>query len=135
VLVWLGDGIDPVPEGKLLQVRTTWSGAVTAYEWSNRALIFDQTLPAGRYAIIGAHGYSDNLLAYRFVIPGLWQRPGGVGVGDPYAPAPSRFRRGKAGLWGEFEHNLPPTVDILAAGADASGIIHLDLVQVRAGPA
>jgi len=135
VLVWLGDGIDPVPAGKLLQVRTTWSTTLTAYAWTNASLTFDQTLPAGRYAIIGAHAYSDNLLGYRFVIPGLWQRPGGVGVGDQYAPTPSRFRRGKAGSWGEFEHNLPPTVDLLAAAADTSGVIYLDLVQVRAGPA
>jgi len=135
VLVWLGDEIEPAPEGRLIVVRATASKTLTPYVWTNAALTFSQSLPAGRYAIVGFRAQSTNLIAARLVIPALWHRPGTVAVGSPYAPDVPRFRFGRAGNWGEFEHNLPPTVDFLAAAADTSQVVHLDLIQVRAGAA
>jgi len=135
VLIWLGDEIEPAPEGRILTVRATASKTLSAYAWTNAALTFTQSLPAGRYAIVGLRAYSANLLAARLVIPGVWHRPGCVGIASAYAPDVPRFRYGAAGNWGEFEHNLPPTVDFLATAADTSQVVHLDLVQVRAGAA
>jgi hypothetical protein len=135
VLIWFGDKIDPVPAGRLIHVRCTSSTTLTAYAWTNGSLTFSQSLPAGRYAIIGARAYSAGLIAFRLVIPGIWQRPGAIGVANQYAASVSRFRVGGAGSWGEFEHNLPPTVDFLSVSADTSEVVHLDLIQVRAGAA
>jgi hypothetical protein len=41
-----------------------------------------------------------------------------------------RFRYGKAGPWGTFKHNTPPTVDFLSNSADSAQVGHLDLLKV-----
>lgn len=133
VLVWLGSGIDPVPAGQMFTVRCTNADTLDVYEWTNGALTFTQALPAGRYALVGASAKSAGLIAFRMVFPGGNWRPGQIGcdaVGDECLV---RFRYGNAGSWGEFEHDLPPTVDFLSVSADSAQIVHLDLVQVRAG--
>jgi len=134
VFVWLGNGMEPVPAGQMFTVRCTNADTLTAYEWTNGALTFTQTLPAGRYAVVGGRGLSTGLCGFRLVFPGAqsW-RPGGIGVdaaGDQDIP---RFRYGRGGSWGEFEHDLPPTVDFWSVSADSSQVVLLDLIQVRAG--
>jgi hypothetical protein len=34
------------------------------------------------------------------------------------------------GVWGEFAHTAPPTVDFLSVSADTSEVVHLDLIKV-----
>jgi len=130
MLVWLSDGpVTPVT-GRFTTVLATWSKTVTKYEWTNVALTFTQTLPAGRYQIVGARGESPSLIAFRFVIPGYAWRPGAIGFDSVGDIEPLCFRRGRIGVWGEFDHDAPPTVDLLCALADTSGKIWLDLLKI-----
>lgn len=133
VFVWLGNGIEPVPAGQMFTVQCTNTSTLTAYTWTNGALTFSQTLPAGRYALVGARARSAGLCAFRFVFPGGTWRPGAIGVDDLGDQDIPRFRYGKGGLWGEFEHDLPPTIDFWSVSADTSQVIHLDLIQIREG--
>lgn len=130
VLVLLGDGpIEPVT-GDLHTVRVTGATTLVANAWTNGALTFDQTLPAGRYQLVGARMRSTNLQAFRFVFIGGTWRPGSIGnalVSDLDIPGQ---RGGGWGVWGEFEHNTPPTVDFLANGADTAEAGELDLIKV-----
>jgi len=135
-LAWLGDVIAPVPAGKLFTVRAEETvTALTADVWNNRSLTFEQTLPAGRYACIGARAQSAGLRAFRFCPVGAYHRPGAIGFDANGDIEPNRFRRGRAGVWFEFEHDQPPTVDLLSLSADTDVKLWLDLIQIRAGRA
>jgi hypothetical protein len=130
VLAWLSDGkIEPVP-GEVFTVRASASASLTAYGWTNDALTFRQTLPAGRYAVVGMRAQSDGLIAARLVFPGLAWRPGVIGT-DVLSDADiARFRAGGAGVLGTFDSTSPPTVDFLSASADSSEVVFLDLVKI-----
>lgn len=129
-LVWLGDGpITPVT-GEIFTVKATASATLTAYAWSNAAITFEQTLPRGRYQIVGMKAKSAGLVAARLVIPGYAWRPGCLGC-DAYSDVERQeFRRGEFGAWGEFDHDLPPTVDFLSVSADTAEEIWFDLIKI-----
>jgi len=130
VLVWLSDGAITPITGDFLTVRATGATTLTAYKWTNVAITFDQTLPAGRYAVVGFRYQSPNAIAARLVFPGYAWRPGCIGYDADEEDALPIFRNGRLGIWGEFEHNTPPTVDCLARGADTSQIFYFDLLKV-----
>jgi len=129
VLVWLCDGATaPITGAEIFTIRATNTSTLTAYAWTNGALTFNDTLPAGDYALVGARGSSAGLIAFRFVFSQYAWRPGAIGmdsVGEVGAPI---FRFGKLGEWGQFSHNTPPTVDFLSLSADTSQIVDLDLI-------
>lgn len=128
-LVWFSDGpISPVT-GKIQTVRATGSATLTANAWTNVALTFSQTLPAGDYQIVGMRAQSAGCQAARIVSPGGGWRPGVIGFdadGDLDAP---RFRMGQCGVMAEFAHDAPPTVDFLSISADTSEVVHFDLIK------
>ena len=130
VLVWIGDKIDPAPAGPMRTVRCTNGSTLGAGAWTNGALTFTQSLPAGKYAVVGMMAWSAGLLAARLVPPGAYHRPGCLGgdlLGDI---APDRFRYGRAGKWCQFDTDAPPTVDFLSVSADTAQEVYLDVVQL-----
>jgi len=129
-LAWLSDGpIAPVT-GIMRTVRTTCAITLTAYAWSNGALTFDQTLPAGRYQIVGMRAESTGLIAARLVTPASPWRPGVIGFDAESDVEPDRFRYGRCGVFSEFDHDAPPTVDFLSVSADTAETVHLDLIKI-----
>lgn len=133
VLVWLCDGIPTPRMGGIRTVRATMTGITATYAWTNQAITLSQTLPSGRYALVGAVAKANNLIASRFVFVGGSWRPGMLGKGNLSDKRPSIFRRGQLGVWGEFEFDQLPTVDLLASGATGAVELYLDLLQIRAG--
>jgi len=133
VVVWFIDALEPVPDGPMFTVRCTNASTLGAYAWTNGALTFTQSLPAGRYALVGARARSAGLIAFRFVVPGGTWRPGGIGCDLCGDGEVGRFRYGQAGVWCEFEHDLPPTADFFSVSADTAQVVHLDLIQIREG--
>lgn len=131
---WLGDAVVAAPAGRLFTILATETiTALTVDVWNNRSFTFDQTLPAGRYACVGARAQAAGLRAFRFVPVGEYARPGALGFDGDGDIEPSRFRYGKAGVWFEFEHDQPPTIDLMSLSADTALEIWMDLIQVRAG--
>jgi hypothetical protein len=104
--------------------------------WVNGAITFLQTLSAGRYAIVGMRAQASNAVAARLVFQEVSHRPGVLAVAADGYPDIKALRYGGFGVFGEFEHDVPPTVDILAnASAPVSLELNFDLIQVRAGAA
>jgi len=130
-LIWLAEGpVEPVTL-PYRTVRATSTTTLTAYEWTNGAITFDQTLPAGKYAVIGMRAESAGLIAARLVFPGYPWRPGCIGLDAAADIDPLRFRFGNMGVWGEFTHDSPPTVDFLSVSADTSETVYLDIVKIE----
>jgi len=130
MLAWLSDGpITPI-RGEVRTVRATSTVTLTPYSWTNGSLTFTQTLPAGRYQIVGARARSTGLWAFRFVVPGYPWRPGAIGFDAESDIGPNRFRYGNAGVWCEFDHDAPPTVDFLSRSADTSQVLYIDIIKI-----
>ncbi|MEM2567258.1 MAG: hypothetical protein QXH20_02150 [Candidatus Bathyarchaeia archaeon] len=129
-VVFIGDGPQTPVTGDIYTVKATGSGTIKAMSWSNVSLSFTDTIPAGRYQLVGASIADDNMVAIRFVFVGQSWRPGVLGRSAFSAPEHNIFRHGRIGVLGEFPHDQPPTVDVLA-GVDMSSItVFLDLIKV-----
>jgi len=130
-LAWLADkNIEPIA-GDIRSVRVTNTSTLTANAWTNGALTFDQSLPAGKYAIVGGRFISTGLQAWRLVFVGYTWRPGAIGYDTASEVEHSAFRYGGMGIWGTFNHNTPPTVDYLSNSADTSQTGVLDLIKIE----
>lgn len=134
-LVWIGPGPSKVDTRPPFTIRATSATTCVANTWTNGALTFDQTLPAGRYDVVGMRARSTNLIAARLVFVGGTYRPGCVGYAATTSLDYDKFRSGNLGVWGTFAHNAPPTVDFLANAADSSETVELDLVYLGPGGA
>lgn len=130
VFVMLSDGAIAPISGEMMTVRVTGATTLAPNTWVNGSLTFDQVLPVGRYAIVGATFRSAQLFAFRFVLQGVANRPGSIGTrAEGEAPLPfNRF--GKLGVWGEFHSTTPPTVDYFSGAADTSQVGVLDLIKI-----
>lgn len=133
VLAWLADGV-PIPRyGDIRTIKATMTGITATYAWTNQAMTLSQTLPAGKYALVGARAIGTTLIAGRFVFIGMPWRPGFPGCATLVEAKNPIFRRGNLGVWGEFEFDQIPSLDLLASGATGAIELYLDLIQVRAG--
>ncbi len=131
-IILLSDGkLGPIPSGQITTIRATNTTTLVANVWKNGALTFAQTLPAGRYAIVGMRAQSTTLIAARLVFTGYSWRPGVIGCATDAIDLPAMFRMGGLGVFGEFEHNTPPSVDFLASAGDTSQVVHLDIIKIR----
>ena len=134
VLVWLMDKIEALPGGEIFCTEGTVTVTGVTASWVNGAITFTQTLPAGRYALVGMRGEDAAVVAYRCVFPDISVRPGIIGASSIATPDLPLFRNGRLGSWGEFEHDSPPSLDILCnADGSVTPEIYMDLIQVRAG--
>ncbi len=128
-LVWFGDGPQqPVP-GNIFSVRATSALTLAAGTWVNGTLTFGQTLPLGRYTVVGMRARGTNLVAARLVFVGGAFRPGVPAINAVADLDPMVFRYGRHGAFGVFHSNTPPTVDALGVTDSAQNYI-FDLLQV-----
>jgi len=132
IVVCLGDAIPSPVTGEIWTVRATYA-SLTPEEgkWINGELTFDETLPVGKYQIVGASIWHGSGLAFRFSPVGAMNRPGGLTGGGVGAIEPWWQRLGHMGVWCEFHSSTPPSVDVLASNTTASsGSMEIDLIKV-----
>lgn len=142
VFVNLSDGtITPVPAGRFFTVHGTGSTTLTSGAFTSVALTFDQAIPRGLYAVVGARAYSAHALYFRLApaMEPLW-RPGGIAV-QAYDQMDPPGQRGFIydgqvvapwGQWMTFFQNVPPQLDMFATSGDTAEEVWLDLIQVSA---
>lgn len=128
-VIWLADGPQQETPGNIFTVRATAAIAQTTTTWVNGNLTFATTLPAGRYAVVGLRVRSTDAVAGRLVFPEQFNRPGVLAVNAIGEEDPYWTRYGRMGVFGEFPHTNPPTLDILG-GAAAAQVALLDLVRI-----
>jgi hypothetical protein len=130
---------NPATPGRFFQAHWTAAATVTAGAWTRVQPTFDQALPAGYYAVVGARVLSATALFFRLypAMGPIW-RPGGVAVQaydqlDPpnqrYLPAYCGTPHGW-GAWLSFYQNVPPGIELFCTGADTAEEGWFDLVYV-----
>jgi len=131
VIVWLADGpIVPVTGAVIVPLRCTSAITCVPGAWTNGQLVFAQDLPAGAYQVVGFRAMGATVVAARLVFRGGAVRPGTLGTDIETDLEHPMFRFGGLGVWGEFDVNTPPTVDVLANDADTAQEYILDLIRV-----
>lgn len=126
----LSDGPQQAVQGQLFTVRATATIAQNTVAWVNGNLTFNQSLPAGRYAVVGMRARSADAVAARLVFPEQMARPGVPVINAIADLDPWHFRFGRMGVFGEFPHTNPPTLDVIG-GAAAAQTIMLDLIRTK----
>ena len=131
VLIMMSDGAIAPETGNIFHARATAAATEAAGKWVLSELTFEDVLPEGRYAIVGARCVcSGNGIAFRFVPVGEVNRPGGWCVNSVNALDPPYQRNGGLGVWLEFDALTPPSVEILAsASGGTSQELILDLIR------
>lgn len=130
---------NPMTPGRFFSAHWTAAVTLTAGAWTLVQPTFDQALPAGYYALLGARVFSASALFFRLypAMGPIW-RPGGVAVQayDQVDPANQRFLPLFAGVsegwgvWLSFFQNVPPQVEVFATAADTAQEGFFDLVYV-----
>jgi len=131
VIAFLSDGpISPVT-GEVMTVGVSATITSVVGQWVGGSLTFSQTLPRGRYALVGASFYETDCLAVRFVPIGESHRPGVIGRASVSTIDNPLFRYGKMGSFFEFDSLTPPSIEILHAAAASQSINgYVDLIRV-----
>lgn len=128
VLIWASGAMPATPVGAARRVLGTSAITLTTSSWVSGALTFSQSLPTGRYDIVGMSAQGANLLGARLIFSGQTWRPGVLAQQAAGEYDHEWFSAGNFGTFGSFDSWAPPTVQCLGYGAGASQSIYLDLV-------
>lgn len=130
-IVGLSDApLSPV-RGEIWTVKATATIPMVEGEWGNSEIAFEQTLPVGKYQIVGALCSAEEASAFRFVPIGSMYRPGGPALIHNQLDMPSMFRKGGMGVWCEFDSVTPPSVDALGlTEGDEAVVLYLDIIKI-----
>lgn len=129
--LWMHDGNMNFNPGSIITAHATAAITGTANIWNAGTFAFDQTLPAGRYQVIGMDIVGTRVVAARLIFPAGNKRPGCMGRTALTVLPNVIFRAGRLGAWGEFTNTAPPSLEILpTGGAGVTQSLFLDLVKV-----
>jgi len=124
------DSMIPMPRGDVYTLRATSVGPAVANVWTQIALTFQDTLPQGIFAVVGGWFFSAAAVAFRLIFEDQVQRPGGIGSNSLENAAHPMFRMGGLGIWGRFNSNRMPNMEVLCNAADAVFEVYLDIIRV-----
>lgn len=121
----------PTPAGRIYTLRGTATATLTANAWTALGTItWQNTLPTGTYAVVGAAALSAGGQAFRLIMDGQFYRPGGLAATTVGTRTDRLFRMGGLGVWGTFHNYAMPLVEMLSSSADTSETVFLDLVKI-----
>lgn len=130
VFTFLSDGAIAPVSGEIHTVRFTATNVTDEYTWADSTLTFDQTLPVGRYQIVGMEIYGKNLIFARLVPVGSFWRPGIPGSTATSTEEMTAFRNGNFGVFCEFDQLTPPSLELFAS-ADTDDVVgFMDLIKL-----
>ena len=126
----LGVGLQPAPQGDYYPLRGTATTAATANAWTQLTVTWQDTLPAGTYAVVGLEHQSANGQAARLIFQNQQFRPGSLSVTSLANRQNHALAHRKMGVFGTFIQTAMPLVEVLCNGADAIHEIYMDIIRV-----
>lgn len=125
--LWLSFGNQAPQQLPTYRLRGTATITAAAGVWASGTMTMDQTLPAGRYAVVGMDCVGTNLHFARLVFPGSVFRPGVVGRNAVSGIKNPVFEPGQLGVFGEFDSINLPNLEVMCMGACTAQEVFLDL--------
>lgn len=121
----------PQPAGQVLTIRGTAAATLVINAWTQLGTItWQNQLPTGVYAIVGAEAFSAGGKAFRITCENQIPRPGGLATLLETNRTSPLFRMGALGEWGRFRNYAMPTFEMISASADTAEVVYMDLVKV-----
>lgn len=119
----------PVPQGDLYTLHGTSTTAAVAGAWSQVAIVWDQTIPAGTYTVIASQHQSTNAIAHRWFFKNQILRPGFLSVGALTNITDPSYYYGGWGVLGTFNTTAYPALEVYANGADAAHDVTMTMIK------
>jgi hypothetical protein len=129
-LLWLQDRMVSSPGQAEYRIRYTAAIAGVTGQWASGTMTPDQTLPNGRYAVIGMDAIGTNLVGARLIFAGGGPRPGCLGRNAVNGIYNTLFTSGALGVYGTFDSLAQPNLEVFVSGANAVQEIYLDLIRI-----
>ena len=129
-LAFIGDQFRPAPAGQVLTMRGTSTTAAVSNAWTTLTVTWPDSLPNGRYAIVGFKHFCTNAIAARLIIDGQDWRPGCLSIGTVTDKPSEISMNGGLGEVGRFEQTAMPQVEVLVNGTDADSEVFVQIVRV-----
>lgn len=122
--------LSPAPAGDTYNLRGTATTAAVANTWTTLAMTWVDVLPMGTYLVIGGEHISATGKAFRLIFEEQSDRPGGVSMSDTENFTHQMFRNGGLGVWGRFNANRMPTIQVLCNTTDNAHEVYLDIIRI-----
>ena len=130
-VIFLGDGPVVPVIGAMRTVRATAAIVGTEAAWVSGSLTFSEDLPAGIYQVVGARCEANDPGAFRLIFVSGGPRPGSLSAASDSSGDVHGARYGMWGIWGQFDTNQPPTLEILSlAGPGSAQVLYLDILRI-----
>ena len=132
VLVMLSDGVQAPVNGQIFTINATVTLALVAGAWAYSGITLPESLPVGRYSVVGAKVIAAAAVGFRFVPVGGENAPGGVCAALVNSKDPYNQRFGRLGEWLQFDSVTPPGVEIISSAAAGSAAydVMIDVIQL-----
>lgn len=132
---WIHDGQFNVTQGDIYPVRFTASITGATGSWQRGNIAFTESLPAGRYDVLGLDLVGTGFLLGRLRFQNYVMLPGVIVRPDLNDTIRDVFRNGRMGSFGQFENTAQPTLELfsnVASGTAVTGV--MDLVRIGGAP-
>lgn len=131
-LAFLGvsTGMVPTPAGNIFTIRGTSTTASVALTWTTLTTTWADTLPDGRYAVVGLEAIGATQAAARLIFEEQVWRPGCLGATAVGNQSDSLFRKGRLGVWGAFNNYAFPQVQVLNTAAVSVHTVYMDIMRI-----
>lgn len=123
-------GMQQAPVGNVYTMRGVSTTASVALTWTTLTTTWADTLPDGRYAVVGLYVRGATNAAARIIFEEQQWRPGCLTVAAIGSRSSSMFRKGRLGTWGLFNSWAFPQIQVLNTAAVSDFNMYLDLVRV-----
>lgn len=122
--------IPPAPSGTVYTMRGVGAGVLISGVWNNVPIVWQDSLPAGFYSVIGMEYVGASAVAARLIFEQQVWRPGCPGILDDTGVTGELFTRPNLGEWGRFNSYRMPNLQFLSDAADTAQEVFLQFVRV-----
>lgn len=129
-ILFVGDGINAVPPGPVYSLHGVSTTPAVASNWTQVAVIWDQTIPSGQYVMVGSQHQSTNAIAHRWYFRTTPMKPGFLSLTSLGNITDPTYYFGGWGALGQFDTTVYPFLEVYCNGADASHDVVMNIVKV-----
>lgn len=127
--VLYGSGPIVKVQNEIFSAVCTTAITASASDWNFGPVTFTQSLPGGRYNVVGLRSFATGLVLSRLRFPGQSFFPGFPAWIDNKTQGDLRTRFGNCGVLGSFDNDSPFSVEIIG-GSSTSQTHIVDLVKI-----